>query len=101
MGSPPTSGFGDSARQTVAQVRDELVDGYPLLGHRVPLPYRDGFVVQRVEVDGHAVRRADLVVAAVAPADRPGFVVVDLEDRTEGAGHVAGHRRELLVLGQR
>src|SRR2546423_14999485 len=101
MSFPPTSGFGNSARQAVTEVRDELNDGYPVLGHRVPLPYRDRFVVERVEVDGHAVRRPDLVVAAVAPADGPGLVVVGLEDGPQGPGHVAGDRGQPPVPGQR
>ena len=43
---------------------------HALLRHRVALADRDGVVVEGLEVDGDAERRADLVLPAVAPADR-------------------------------
>ena len=51
---------------------------HPLLLHRVALADRDGVVLEGVEVDGDAVRRADLVLAAVAAADRAGVVELDV-----------------------
>ena len=64
---------------------EQIVDRDPLLLHRVALADRDGAVVERVEVDGDAERRAELVLAAVAPADGLGLVVVAHEVRLRGA----------------
>jgi hypothetical protein len=50
----------------------------PLLRHRVALADGHRLVLERLEVDGDAVRRADLVLAAVAAADRAGVVEVDV-----------------------
>ena len=49
-----------------------------LLRHRVAVADGDRVVVERVEVDRDAERRADLVLAAVAAADRAGVVEVDV-----------------------
>jgi hypothetical protein len=43
------------------------------LVQRVPVPDSDLLVLQGLEVDGNAVGRADLVLAAVAPAAKPGL----------------------------
>src|SRR3954453_18971801 len=65
------------------EARVELVgkggDGDPLLGQRVAVAEGDGVVLERLVVDGDAVRRADLVLAAVALADRAALVVLALE----------------------
>src|SRR5712692_438129 len=44
-------------------------NGHAFLLGGVPLADCHRLVVQRVEVDGHAERRADLVLAAITPAD--------------------------------
>ena len=42
--------------------------------------------VKRLAVDGHAERRADLVLAAIAPADGPLLIVEDGEAAASGHG---------------
>src|SRR5665647_3176839 len=79
----PGTRTGSTARETSGEVTLDLVEGDPLLRHRVPLADRHGLVVEGVEVDGHAERRADLVLTAVAATDGLGLVVVDVPDRTE------------------
>src|SRR3954453_7158609 len=82
---------GPSSAKTVVQVRDELVDLDPLLFHRVTIAHGHRIVFHRLEVDGDAVRRTDLVLAAIAATDRLGLVVFahevrlhSLEDVTRG-----------------
>src|SRR2546422_9056602 len=103
MGPSSTAdwGAGGLTGQAVAEVRDEVLDRYPLLGHRVALAHGDGLVVERLEVDGDTQGGSDLVVATVAPTDGAGLVVVDLEGGAQAVGHLPGHGREALVLGQR
>ena len=67
-----------AAEQARREVALDLVERHPLLRHRVALAHRHGLVVERVEVDRDAERRADLVLAAVATADRAGVVEVDV-----------------------
>src|SRR5262249_40676166 len=70
------TGRGSAAGHALGQVGDELVDADSVLPHRVALAHRDRLVVQRLEVDGHAVRGADLVLAAVPAADRARVIEV-------------------------
>ena len=69
-----------AAGQTRREVGLHLVQRHPVLRHRVPLADRDRLVVEGLEVDSEAVRRADLVLAAVAAADGSGVVEVDVPD---------------------
>ena len=64
---------------------DQVINRNPLLIHRVALPNRHRPVLQGVEVNGHAERCADLVLAAVAAADGLGLVVVAHPVRLQGA----------------
>ena len=59
----------------------QALERHALLRHRVAVAHRDGAVLERVEVDRDAERRADLVLAAVAAADRAGVVEVDVPAR--------------------
>src|SRR3954447_21179881 len=63
---------GDAALQHVRQ----LVDRDPLLLQRVAVAQRDRAVLDRLVIDRDRVRRADLVLAPVAPADRAAVVVL-------------------------
>ena len=54
-----------------------------------------------VEVDRHAERGADLVLAAVAAADRAGVVEVRVPPLAQRRGHVAGLRGQVGVARQR
>src|SRR5581483_9714859 len=87
--------------ETLPQGGHELRDGDARLRHGVAVADRHLPVVERLEVDGDAKRRADLVLAAVAAADRLGLVVRQHEVRPQRCRDLAGQRRELLVLGQR
>ena len=60
------------------EVALDLVEADPLLRHRVAGPDGHRPVLERGEVDGDAVRRTDLVLAAVAAADGAGVVEVDV-----------------------
>src|SRR5262245_15922985 len=79
----------------------EAVDREPLLPHRVALPDRDLRVVERVEVDRHAERRPDLVLAPVPPADRAGVVEVARPLGLDQVEHATGLGCQLLVARQR
>ena len=72
----------------------------PLL-ERVAIADRDGVVGQRLAVDRDAVRRAGFVLAAVAAADRPFFVVEHVEPLLEGRVNLGGHFRHAVLLHQR
>ena len=68
---------GSGALQALREVGVQLVERDALLRHGVAVAHRDGAVVERVEVDRDAERRADLVLTTVAAADRAGVVEVD------------------------
>src|SRR5207249_8957894 len=55
-------------------------DRDPLLGERVPVADRDRVVVEGLVVDRQRPRRADLVLTAVALADRGRVVVLGRDD---------------------
>src|ERR1044072_278479 len=92
---------GSAADQLACEEAFELVDRDPLLGHAVALADGDRVVLQRVEVDGDAERRADLVLPAVAAADGARVVEVDVPVVAQHGGDVARLRREIRVAGQR
>ena len=52
----------------------QLANGQTDLLHGIPVPHGDGLVLQGIEVDGDAQRRADLVLPAVALADLAGVL---------------------------
>src|SRR5450631_526680 len=79
-----------AADQAGRQVGLDLVEGHPVLGHRVTLTHGHRMVGQGVEVDRDAERCADLVLAAVAPADRAGVIEVDRLVLAELGGQVLG-----------
>src|SRR5947209_17241772 len=106
MSSSVTTMSGGSARsssvfETPTELADERVDGYAHLLERVAISDRDGAVLEAVEVDGDAPRGADLVLAAVAPADRLRLVVVAHHVRLQQPQHLARQRCERLLLGER
>jgi len=68
------------------------------LGHVVAVADRDRAVGERLEVDGDAGERADLVLPPVAAADRLGLVVGRQEMRPERRPDLAGQGRELRLL---
>src|SRR5205085_2100133 len=87
--------------QPFSEVVDEHVDRDAVLGQRVAVAYGHGPVLEGLEVDGDAVRRARLVLAAVAAADGLGLVVVGHEVRLDDLEDLAGRRRQRLLLGER
>src|SRR4051812_27466283 len=64
--------------EALLEVALDRVEADPLLAHRVAFPHGHGVVLEGVEVDREAERRADLVLPPVAPADRAGIVEVDV-----------------------
>src|SRR4029077_2822782 len=66
------------------------VEADPLLLHGVAVPDRDGLVLQGVEIDGDAVRGADLVLPPVPAADRAGVVEVGVPPLAQGRRQVTG-----------
>ena len=87
------------------EIGHQLGDGQADLLHGVAVADGDaavagrGFVADGLEVDGDAVRGADLVLAAIALADGPGLVVIDHEVLGEHVADLLGLLTELL--GQR
>src|SRR3954470_10657728 len=90
-----------AAEQSLGEPARHGVEPHALLGHRVALPDRDRLVVEGVEVDGDAERRADLVLAPVAPADRAGVVELDVPALPQGGREVFGLRRQVGVARKR
>src|SRR5512132_2408292 len=70
---------GPGRREARVERLREGGDGDPLLGQRVAVAERDGVVLERLVIDGDAVGRADLVLAAVPLADRAAVVVLALQ----------------------
>ena len=75
--------------QALREVGVQALERHALLAHRVAVAHGDGAVVERVEVDRDAERRADLVLAAVAAADRAGVVEVDVPLAAQVVGDLA------------
>src|SRR5512139_3575873 len=67
-----------AADEVLGQPALDGVEPDPGLLHGVALADRDCLVLEGVEVDGDAERRADLVLPAVAPADGAGVVELDV-----------------------
>src|SRR5215213_10618097 len=72
-----------TSAESLGEVGTKAFQRDSLLAHGVAFADRCGAVVEAVEVHGHAVRRADLVLAAVAAADRAGVVELDVPELTE------------------
>src|SRR5260221_9264469 len=60
---------------TLQQVGGQLADGKANLAHTVALAYCDRRIFQRLEIDGDAERRTDLVLPAIA-ATNIGHIVI-------------------------
>src|SRR2546429_2992226 len=78
--------LGQSLRERIVETRQR----HPHLGHIVAGPDGGGVIVDRFEVDGHRERRADLVLAPVALADRLGIVVLGTEVGPQLMLHLLG-----------
>src|SRR4051794_33378228 len=75
LGDAPERSAG---REAVEEPGLDLGEGDSLLRHRVAVADGHRFVLERLEVEGDAVRRPDLVLPAITPADRAGIVEVDV-----------------------
>src|SRR3954463_5957554 len=84
---------GSAGGEAVEEPGLDLWQGDALLRHRVAVADRHGVVLERLEVERDAVRRPDLVLPAVAPADRTRVVEVDVPPLPE-------QRREVTRLGR-
>src|SRR5438309_2999500 len=73
----------------------EALDREALLRERVAVAQRDRAVLERLVIDRHAEGRADLVLAAIAPADRAALVVLALHPPADLPVHLA---RELGLV---
>ena len=66
-----------------------IVDLDAFLGHGIAFAHSDGafkigaILTDCIEVDGHAVRRADLILTTVTPTDGTAFVVEDVQVRAK------------------
>ena len=93
---------GGHQKPSLAAIADgQLVDRHAHLLGGVAIADRDGTVLERVEVDRDAQRRADLVLTAVALADRLRLVVVDHVAVGQRGVDLAGQRRQRVLLAQR
>src|SRR5436305_5726356 len=88
---------GSAGGKVVEQVALDLVQSDSVLRHRVARPDRHRVVVEGLEVDRDAERRADLVLAAVAAADRAGVIELDVPSLPQSRGEVTRLRRQVLV----
>ena len=79
---------GSAADESLGEPGRDAVEADPLLGHRVALAHGDRVVVEGLEVDGDAVRRTDLVLAAVAATDGAGVVELDVPVAPQLGGEV-------------
>ena len=86
----------DSLFEVVAQ----LGHVHAVLQHRVAVADGHAVVVGRLEIVGDAVRRADLVLAAVTLADAAGFVVFGAEVAVDVLVEIVRLLLELLRLRQ-
>ena len=107
--APRRAGHGDyypfgerhsRARRSHEHV-DEPVDRHALLLERVAVAQRHRPVLERLVVDRHAQRRADLVLAAVALADRAALVVLGLHPRAQRRDDLAGDFGLAVLLDER
>src|SRR5689334_12798498 len=64
-----------SRRESLGDHVAHCVGRDPLLLERVAIPNRDRAILHRLSIDCNAIRRADLILTPVAPADRTRFVV--------------------------
>src|SRR5438132_5876341 len=90
-----------SGAELLAKGGDEIGDRDTDLRHGIAFPDRHGLILERLEVHRDAERRPDLVLAAIAPADRLRLVVSGHEVRANLRPHLAGEWREALVLRER
>jgi NTE family protein len=74
-------------RSTLAACPPDVLVTVP---HTVALPHGHRLVLEGVEVDRQAERRADLVLPSVAAPDGPGVVEVDVPALPQGRREVAG-----------
>src|SRR5678815_2140203 len=65
------------------QIREELALVNALLRRLVAVPERHRPVFHGLVIHGDREGRADFILTAVAPADRPGLIVLDREVRTQ------------------
>ena len=92
---------GPGRLQPALQLLGERVDRHPLLGERVAVADRHRVVVQRLVVDRHRPRRADLVLAAIAAADRARHVHLGLHPPAQVLVDPLGELRLAVLAHQR
>src|SRR5699024_8378125 len=98
----PTNRTARSAgAEPLVEVTDQRVHADALLRHRVTLAGGHGAVLERVEVDSDAERRADLVLPPVTTADRARIVELDVPVPAQLGPDVAGDRGQVGVARQR
>src|SRR5579884_2009219 len=100
----PLGAFEGAAARDVellAQRRLQPAHGNAHLLHGVALANGHRLVLQGVEVDGDGERRADLVLAAVAAADRLGLVVRGGEAAAQVVLDAVSHLAQLGLLAER
>ena len=78
----------------------EFADGYTLLLHRVTMTKGHHTVVERIVVNGDAVRRADGILTTIALADRILLLVVGVEVEAQVVDNLASLLRQTVFLHQ-
>src|SRR3989338_6300840 len=79
FGSRLSTGAGILLAEFLFKVTYNLCNLHPVLLHTIPIPHRHGFVFQALKINRQAIRRADLVLPAVTPANALRSVVFDDE----------------------
>src|SRR2546427_3306436 len=90
-----------SGAELLAKGGHEIGDRDTDLPHGIAFPDRHGLILERLEVHRDAEGRPDLVLAAIAAADRLRLVVSGHEVRANLRPHLPGERGEALVLRER
>src|SRR4051794_7103302 len=99
---PSTFGFRHSTlADALSQFRDDVLLVNPPLLEAITVAHGDGAVLQCLAIDGDAERRAGFVLAAIAAADGPLFVVENRHVRLDGPVKTLSNLRHAVFLDER
>ena len=95
-------GQRDPSADSLADLRDTVVDRDSPLFQGVTISDRDGLILQGLAIHGDAIRRAGFVLSAVTTANGAAFVVKHRHVRAQQVAHLARFGHQLgFVFEQR